>query len=155
MAVSVGFTRDGLGITSTYTGCVTDDDLKSSFEFKLNHVDSLKNIRFNIADFTSVEHYKVSTRANVLHAYKTLELFDSEFEDFLTISVVNSELQYGMSRMWGMLTMDGNFRSEIAQSRVTAERLIHTHLKNLPPRELFYSYMSNLAATHHKVKETI
>ena len=138
MAVQVGITKDALGFYSYYSGDVSTEDLLEAIDYKLDKFNIINKLHYNITDYSQVKGFDYSTDAIINAAYNVSDRLDELRNGFLTVAIVNSEIQYGMMRLWGNINNNKNLISRIVYSKAEANKLIHEHLAKVEPRQLYH-----------------
>lgn len=131
MALTCRFTSDGLGIISEYTGDVTDQDLRDACDFRIEHLEQMKHIRYNIADYRGTQTFNISpdTVRNVALVAK--EAVMPFLSDVFYVAVVKDDIQFGTMRMWSSFSSHTNINNIVVKDEQLALQRIQLHLEKL------------------------
>jgi len=115
MPVKINILQDGMGIEFISSGIVTGNEIIEANK-KVYTQERLLQLRYKIIDRSTCTEYRVSTDEIKIIANQDIEA--SKINKNITILLVSStSLQYGMTRMWQVLSEDTRFKSVIFRDR--------------------------------------
>jgi hypothetical protein len=115
MPVKINILQDGMGIEFISSGIVTGKEIIEANK-KIYTKEQLLRLRYKIIDRSTCTEYRVSTDEMKIIANQDVEA--SKINNNITILLVSStSVQYGMTRMWQVLSEDTGFKSVIFRDR--------------------------------------
>lgn len=128
MPYQVIYSEKSFGVTTIFSGAIEDEDIIQSCVERTFSKEDMKNLKFIKDDLMDVTDFNVTAdgiRTCALFAEKVSDLN----KDVAHISIVPSDLLYGMSRMWQAYADDTEWKMNIAKSREEAEIWLKDNIK--------------------------
>lgn len=123
MPIQINILQNGIGIEFCSLGIVTGKEIIEANK-KIYTREYLLPLKYKIIDRSKCTDYRVTAEEMKVIANQDLEA--SKINRNITIVLVSqNDLQYGMTRMWQMLTEDTGFQSEIFGDRESANEYIN------------------------------
>jgi hypothetical protein len=119
MPIEIKYTEDNLGINFYAVGEVTGNHIIEGMK-EIFQSEKFVNLKYWIADRSRCTKYDVSS-----DDVKLIADLDKEAAkinpDLLMILISDTELQYGMSRMYEIYSADSGFKTSVFKDRYKAE----------------------------------
>ncbi|VAW96521.1 hypothetical protein MNBD_GAMMA22-1752 [hydrothermal vent metagenome] len=113
-------TDDGSGVITTFTGDISGDELILAQKDRYSPTKKLLLLKYILADFTNTN--KLELCSNDVLQCSNLSLYASKENPNICIAaVMNSDLGYGLSRMWQAYTDDIPWNAKVFRTRTEAE----------------------------------
>ena len=121
MPYQIVYSENPLGVVTTFSGIITDENLIQSCIDRALEEDILKDLIYIMDDFSSVSEFKVTSEgvkkcAEVSVAASMLN------NKIIHVAIMPSDLLYGMARMWQAYIDETGWTSNIVRSREDAEQ---------------------------------
>ena len=122
MPVQINILQDGIGIEFLSSGIITGKEIIEANK-KIYTREYLLRLKYKIIDRSTCTDYRVTPEEMSVIANQDIEA--SKINRNITIVLVSpTDLQYGMTRMWQVLSEDTGFKSEIFKDRESANEYI-------------------------------
>ena len=128
MPYQIIYSQKPFGITTIFSGLITDEEIIQSCVDRTSSKEEMQNLKFVKDDLMDVTDFNVTAdgiRECALFADKVAYLN----KNVAYISIVSSDLLYGMSRMWQTYSADTEWKMNIAKSREEAEIWLKENIK--------------------------
>jgi len=122
MPIKVNFIDDGKGVEFMSSGIITGKEIIEANK-EIYTPQHLPKLRYKIIDRTNCTDYRVTSNEIRIIANQDKEASKIN-NDITVLLVTQSILQYGMTRMWQMLSENTGFKSEIFDAREKADEYI-------------------------------
>ncbi len=114
-------TDEGFGVITTFTGDVSGDELITAQQERYSPIKKVLLLKYILADFTDTEKLDLSSN-HVLKCSNLSMCASKENPNICIAAVMNSDLGYGMSRMWQAYTDDIPWNAKVFRTRPEAEQ---------------------------------
>ncbi len=113
-------TDNGFGVITTLTGDVSGDELITAQKERYSSIKKILLLKYILADFTGTD--KLDLCSNHILKCSSLSMSASlENPNICIAAVMNSDLGYGLSRMWQAYTDDIPWNAKVFRTRSEAE----------------------------------
>lgn len=127
MPVKINILENGTGIEFIASGIVTGKEIIAANK-KIYTAEHLSGLKYKIIDRTACTDYLVTTEE--MQDIADQDLQASKTNNKITIVLVSpTPLQYGMTRMWQLLSDETQWKSEIFKTRKDADEYINKAFK--------------------------
>jgi hypothetical protein len=127
MPITIDYTDDKTGVTFFAVDKVTGKDIIASMK-ELFQSENFVNLKYWIVDRSRCTKYEVDSEEVREIAYLDKDAAKRN-PQLLHALIADTDLQYGMSRMYEIHSDDGGFRTKIFRDRAAAEEWIQKELK--------------------------
>ena len=123
MPVKINILEGGIGIEFISSGIVTGKEIIEANK-KIYNREHLERLKYKIIDRSDCTDYKVTTEEIEIIANQDIKA--SKINNNITILLITqTDLQYGMTRMWQVLSEETGFESIIFKDRPSANEYIN------------------------------
>ncbi|MEW6674293.1 MAG: hypothetical protein AB1427_21575, partial [Thermodesulfobacteriota bacterium] len=130
MPVKINMIDGGMGIEFISSGVVTGKEIIEANK-KIYTREYLERLKYKIIDRSECTEYQVTTKEMRIIADQDIEA--SKINKHITILLISpTVLQYGMTRMWQVLSEETGFESIIFKDRPSANEYINKKFKAIP-----------------------
>ncbi len=127
MAIQINYIDNGAGIEIVASGIVTGEDIIEAHK-EIYNEENLKNQKYQIIDRTKCEEYNVSS--GEVQQIANIDKAASKSNPNIIIAIISqTDLQFGMSRMWQTYVEESRFLTQIFRDRNSADKWIEEQLK--------------------------
>ena len=121
MPYKVQYSENPSGVTTMFYGTVTDDDIRLSCIDRTSSDEKIVGLKYILDAFVDVSEFVVTVEgvkcsANFAVNASTLN------KELKYLSIMPTDLLYGMSRMWQAYTDDTEWERNIVRTRYEAEQ---------------------------------
>lgn len=120
MPITNTYTDNGFGVITTLTGDVSGDDLITAQKERYGSIKKILLLKYILADFTNTNKLDLSSE-HVLQCNNLSMSASNENPNICIAAVMNSDLGYGLSRMWQAYTDDIPWNAKVFRTRSEAE----------------------------------
>jgi hypothetical protein len=120
-------TEDPVGITTRFYGVVSDEDLIQSCYDRTQSSSLVSQLSYLLDDFSEVSEFVV-TKEGVIKTAEFAVQLSHQNSAVVYLSVVPTDLLYGMSRMWQAFTDETHWERQIFRSEEEARAWISDNL---------------------------
>ncbi len=129
MPIEIRYTDDRKGLDFCAVGSVTGKEIVESAK-EIYREEGFLNLRYWIVDRSRCTNYEVS--ADEVRLIAELDKKAAkENPDLITAIISETDLQYGMSRMYETFVGESGFKTELFKDRESAEKWIQSELANI------------------------
>jgi len=127
MPYEIVYTKNPNGVTTYFTGVLTDQEIIQSCEDRISSEEKVRDILFIMDDFLGVTEFRVSSET--IRTCASYAVRASEINTRLVhVTIAPSDLLYGMSRMWQALSDGTNWNRNVFRNREEAEKWLDTNI---------------------------
>ena len=128
MPIQIHALDDGKGVEVLATGVVTGQEvLAANREVYVR--DTLEKLRYKLIDRTHCTHYAVTPLEMKIVAMQDVQASKIN-ADLVIVLVTRGKLQYGMTRMWQLLSEKSGFRTKIFKDRESADAWLDANVRD-------------------------
>jgi len=120
-------TDQGFGVITTLSGDVSGDELISAQKERYSSTKKILLLKYILADFTDTNKLDLSS-SHVLQCSNLSMCASKENPNICIAAVMNSDLGYGLSRMWQAYTDDIPWNAKVFRTRDEAEDWLRTEI---------------------------
>lgn len=123
MPVKINFLENGTGVEFIASGIVTGKEIIEANK-RIYTPEHLAGLKYKIIDRTTCTDYLVTTEE--IQDIADLDIQAAKVNNGVTVILVSpTPLQYGMTRMWQILTDETRWKSKIFKNRKDADEYIN------------------------------
>ena len=122
MPYSITYGEDD-GVITTYTGVLTDDEMLRSARARFVPIEKTDSYHYVLSDFTDVSNFDI-TPEGVRAAARIADLVIERNAQLRMAMVLPTDLEYGMGRMWQILTSEGDEKIRIVRTMPEAMKWV-------------------------------
>jgi hypothetical protein len=120
MAYKIEYDENAGGITTIFSGTVTDEDLINSGRDKITQIDKVKTYKYLVSDFSDVDEFKITPDG--IRANAKIAIHASKYHSrVLLVAILPTDLEYGMGRMWQVYSEESGMTTFMARSHQEAD----------------------------------
>lgn len=123
------YTDNGSGVITTLSGDVSGNELIAAQKERYSSTKKILLLKYILADFTNTKTLDLSS-AHVLKCSNLSMSASKENPNICIAAVMNSDLGYGLSRMWQAYTDDIPWNANIFRTRSEAEDWLREEISN-------------------------
>lgn len=127
MPYKVTYTEHPVGVTTAFYGVVTDDDIVQSCLERTASDDLIKDLTYILDDFVDVTEFKVTPKTVETAAEFAVKASQLNKKPAY-LSIMPTDLLYGMSRMWQAYTDETEWKRDIVRTREEAEKWLEANV---------------------------
>ena len=128
MPIEINYIENNNGVILDYSGDVTGDEL-ISVVMKIFDNDNFTSLKYWISDRSNCTKYDVGTsHANTIASLTEINYLKNP--NLLVALVSPTDVEYGMSRMYQILSEDEGFNTMVFHNRSEADEWISSELNN-------------------------
>lgn len=120
-------TDNGFGVITTLSGDVSGDELIAAQKERYSSTKKILLLKYILADFTNTNKLDLSSD-HVLQCSDLSMCASKENPNICIAAVMNSDLGYGLSRMWQAYTDDIPWNAKVFRTRSEAEDWLHNEI---------------------------
>ena len=120
MPITNTYTDKGFGVITTLSGDVSGDELITAQKERYSSTKKILLLKYILADFTETNNLDLSSN-HVLQCGNLSISASNENPNICIVAVMNSDLGYGLSRMWQAYTDDIPWNANVFRTRSEAE----------------------------------
>jgi len=113
-------TDNGFGIITTLSGDISGEELVNAQKERYTSTKKLLLLKYILADFTNTKNLDISSN-HILQCSDLSMSASKENPNIYIAAVMNSDLGYGLSRMWQAYTDDIPWNAKVFRTRNEAE----------------------------------
>jgi len=120
MPITNTITDNGSGVITTLTGDVSGDELISAQKERYSTTKKVLLLKYILADFTDANKLDLSSN-HIMQCSDLSMCASNENPNICIAAVMNSDLGYGLSRMWQAYTDNIPWNAKVFRTRNEAE----------------------------------
>ncbi len=120
-------TDEGSGVITTFTGDISGNELISAQKERYAPTKKLLLLKYILADFTHTDKLDLCSN-DVLQCSNLSMCASKENPNIYIAAVMNSDLGYGLSRMWQAYTDDIPWNAKVFRTRTEAEEWLREEI---------------------------
>ena len=129
MPYKINFSDNPNGMTTLFSGILTDEEIIQSCKDRLAQEDKIRELFYIKDDLLDVTEFRVSSET--IKTCASFALKASELNKQLVhVAIVPTDLVYGMARMWQAYSDGTNWNKNIFRSREEAEEWLKTNIQH-------------------------
>lgn len=127
MPYKIIYSENPNGVTTFFTGILTDQEIIQSCEDRIASEDKVRDLYFIKDDLLDVTEFRVSSET--IQTCASFALKASEINKRLVhVAIVPTDLVYGMARMWQAYSDGTNWNKNIFRNREEAEKWLTVNI---------------------------
>lgn len=127
MSYKIEYPDNPFGVVTQFFGIVTDDEIRQSCIDRTTPDDRVKRYTYVLDDFTDVTEFLVTSEAVVDAAEFAIKASELN-KNIQYLSIMPTDLLYGMSRMWHAYTEETQWHRNIVRTRKEADQWLKEHV---------------------------
>ena len=120
MAIEIRYLDDGIGVCWLGQGVVTGQDLLEASKETFKSEEILKQIKYAVIDFTSID--KASMQTENIRAKAGMDKIAAEINPDVVVALIASKnVMFGLTRMWEVFVDQIGWKTKVFRSKTEAE----------------------------------
>jgi len=130
MPYKIIYTKNPNGVTTIFSGVLTDKEIIQSCIDRVKYEDKMRNLHFIKDDLLDVTEFRVTSEAIQTCATYALEVSEIN-KKIVHTAIVPTNLVYGMARMWNTYSDGTDWNKNIFRSRKEADIWLKNNIEKI------------------------